>query len=253
MPGTSELDKRENVVMTAGTLLRGSGERLPRLMLWAILLVVLIGVAGLGIWSLITQRPMVSVLTGQSGPQLPVYGVVPAFALMERSGQLVRLEDLHGKVWIASFIFTHCPDECPLMTAEMARLQADFAMASDLRLVSITVDPDRDTPAVLSDYAAHFQADPQRWLFLTGEKRAIHQLAREGFRLGINAPAETSQGAFLTPAQAWADHGRVSDIGHSARFVLVDRQGRIRGYYDSRDDLALQRLRRHVQSLLRDT
>jgi protein SCO1/2 len=222
-------------------------------MLWGFLVVVLVGVAGLGLWSLVTQQPMATLVTGQKGLQLPVYGTVPEFALIERSGRPVRRGDLHGKVWIAGFIFTHCPDECPLMTAEMARLQADFAAAADLRLVSITVDPERDTPTVLSQYAAQFQADPQRWLFLTGDKRAIHQLAKEGFRLGISAPAGGSQGALLGPSRAWADHSRGSDIGHSARLVLVDRQARIRGYYDSRDGLALQRLRRHAQSLLQDT
>jgi cytochrome oxidase Cu insertion factor (SCO1/SenC/PrrC family) len=174
------------------------------------------------------------------------------------------------------------------MTAEMAQLQADFAAAPDLRLVSITVDPDRDTAAVLAQYAARFEADPERWLFLTGEKRSIHQLATEGFRLGIIDPTEASQGlpgkgqavrtsAFgprsqslliwetiaehasslltwlptLTPAPVWADHGQGRDIGHSSRFVLIDRQGRIRGYYQSRDDAELQRLRRHTAGLLR--
>ena len=262
-------------------------ERLPRLALWGVLVGVLVVVAGLGIWSLITQQPMTHLMRGQGATAPPVYGVVPDFTLMERSGRPVRREDLQGKVWIASFIFTHCPDECPVMTAELAQLQSDFAAAADFRLVSITVDPDRDTPAVLSQYADKFNADPERWLFLTGDRRVIYQLAREGFRLGISAPMEDPQGGLgrgqtistaasvngarrlltqevgaagagtlrrwlqaMAPSQAWADHGRAGAIGHSTRLVLIDRQGRIRGYYDSLEGAGLQRLRRQTQSLL---
>ena len=96
-------------------------ERLPSLALWGFLIVVLVVVAALGVWSLLAQQPMTHLMRGQGAPTLPVYGVVPDFTLIERSGQPVRLEDLSGKVWIASFIFTHCPDECPVMTAELAR------------------------------------------------------------------------------------------------------------------------------------
>ena len=284
---SSQIEPRKHPTVAPPPAPREGRERLA---LWGFLIVVLVVVAGLGVWSLLTQQPITQLMRGQGAPVLPVYGMVPDFTLVERSGRPVRLEDLHGKVWIASFIFTHCPDECPLMTAELARLQSDFAEVSDLRLVSITVDPDRDTPAVLSQYAAQFHADPERWLFLTGDKRVIYQLAREGFRLGISAPTEGPQGGLgrgatvgsaassdharrslaqgvaaeganslldwlqgLAPTQAWADHGRAGDIGHSTRFVLIDRQGHIRGYYDSLDGAGLQRLRRHIQSLLRET
>jgi cytochrome oxidase Cu insertion factor (SCO1/SenC/PrrC family) len=202
----------------------------------------------------------------------------------------VRRADMEGKVWIASFIFTNCPDECPLMTAEMAQFQSDWAHVPDLRLVSISVDPERDTPAVLSQYADRFNADPERWLFLTGDKRAIYHLAREGFRLGITDPTERSHPSpikdsalggsrnslesssrnsvertsgwpqnlhswwrYVEPAAAFADHGRAKDTLHSTRFVLMDRRAQIRGYYESRDEEALQRLRQHLQMLIPET
>jgi cytochrome oxidase Cu insertion factor (SCO1/SenC/PrrC family) len=284
-----QLDKDQQLGKACPSSRPHAQQQWPRLVLWAILILVLIGVAGLGIWSLMTQQPVASLMMPKSAPPLPVYGVVPEFTLVERSGDPVGLEALRGKVWIASFIFTQCPDECSLMTAEMAQLQVELATASDFRLVSITVDPDRDTPTVLSQYAAQFQADAERWLFLTGDKRVIYPLAKQGFRLGISDPTEGLKGthrrqpvvnaaAFghpssgyqalpgpaspasplpdwlhhLAPAQAWADHGRSRDIGHSTRFVLVDRQARIRGYYESRDPSALQRLRRHTHSLLRE-
>lgn len=289
MSGPSPLESPKPLGVAHAPAPHHGRDRLSRLAFWGFLVVVLVVVAGLGVWSLIAQQPVTPRLLGKAAPPLPVYGTVPAFTLTERSGRPVRLEDLRGTVWIASFIFTHCPDECPLMTAEMARLQAEFIAATDLRLVSITVDPDRDTPAALSQYAAQFQADPQRWLFLTGDKRAIYQLAQEGFRLGISAPLEDSQGASfgaptakavawsprparpsplgggverdhtfaawlprLGPASAWANHGRGGDIGHAARFILIDRQARIRGYYDGLDEAALQRLRRHTQRLLHE-
>ena len=290
MPGPSEFDHHKNLAVAFFLSPKKGRDRLPRLVLWGFLIGVLVSVASLGIWSLIAQQPVTHLIMGKTAPQLPVYGTLPDFTLVERSGRLVRLEDLRGKVWIASFIFTHCPDECPLMTAELAQLQADFAALSDLRLVSISVDPDRDTPAVLTQYAAQFHADPERWLFLTGDRRAIYQLAREGFRLGISAPTADPQGGLgrgqagptaasghharrslaqgvaaegagsllgwlqsIAPGQAWADHGPGRDIAHSTRLVLIDRQGRIRGYYDSLDRAELQRLRRQTQGLLRET
>lgn len=287
---SSRLNHDEHPVATVTASSTTGREWFSTGLLWGALIAVLFTVGSLGIWSLITQQSLIQLVTARSTVQLPVYGTVPDFRLVERSGRPVQLEDLLGKVWIANFIFTHCPDECPLMTAEMAQMQVDFAAAPDLRFLSITVDPDRDTPAMLSQYAAQFQADPQRWLFLTGDKRAIYRLAQEGFRLGISLPPESSQGplkrghssttspsahrsapslvqalagygtqglrsrlAALAPAQAFADHGRLGAIGHSTRFVLIDRQARIRGYYDSLDEAALQRLRRHVHSVLRDS
>jgi cytochrome oxidase Cu insertion factor (SCO1/SenC/PrrC family) len=264
-------------------------ERLPRILLWGLLGVVLSGVVGLGIWSLVWQEPLNQVFPGTFSARLPVYGSVPDFALIDQSGRPVRRVDLEERTWITSFMFTNCPDECPLMTAAMARLQSELAHASALRLVSITVDPEHDTPAVLSQYAERFNADLGRWLFLTGDKRAIYRLAREGFRLGIADPAELSypspvQGntlgdsrslldrppssflgrtlgwtqnfrgwsRYVEPAAAFADHGRAKDPLHSTRIVLVDRRAQIRGYYDSREEAALQRLRQHLQMLLRD-
>jgi cytochrome oxidase Cu insertion factor (SCO1/SenC/PrrC family) len=214
---------------------------------------------------------------------------VPDFALIDQRGRPVRRSDLEGKVWIASFIFTSCPDECLLMTAEMALLQSDLAHLADVRLVSITVDPERDTPAVLLQYGERYHADPTRWFLLTGDKHAIYRLASEGFRLGVVDPAEPSHSSptkgstragprsalerptpssvgltsdwphhlrswwrAVEPATAFADHGRANDPLHSTRFVLVDRQAQIRGYYDSREESALERLRQHIQMLFRD-
>jgi cytochrome oxidase Cu insertion factor (SCO1/SenC/PrrC family) len=104
-------------------------------------------------------------------------GTVPDFSLLERSGKQVSLADLRGKIWIADFIYTHCTDTCPLQTADMAKLQDRWLKEPKVELVSFSVDPEHDTPQVLSRYAGRFKADPKRWLFLTGHRPEIVRLA----------------------------------------------------------------------------
>src|SRR5206468_11373309 len=122
-------------------------------------------------------------------------------------------KSLAGKPWIADLIFTHCAGPCPVMTGKMASLQKALA-SSDVRLVSISVDPKNDTPAVLKEYAQKFGADESRWLFLTGDEQAAYDVAR-----GLLLPAD--------PAKADAP------IIHSTKFVLIDAAGKIRKYYSS--------------------
>ena len=199
---------------------------------WAPLLIIVVGVVSVYLWADLfrfARQPSV--------PALQTLGVLPAFDLIERRQAPLRLNDLRGKVWVADFMYTSCVEVCPLQSAEMARLQAAFAAHPDLRLVSISVDPERDTPAVLSAYAEQFQADPERWLFATGEPDAVARLAQEGFRLSAASYVSGEDGADYT-------------FIHSNRFVLVDRQGRIRGYYRSTDPDDLMRLRRDLTVLL---
>jgi protein SCO1 len=153
---------------------------------------------------------------------LPSYGVVPDFALTDQSNQpFLSSNTLRGKVWIADFIFTNCAGPCPRMSAQMR--QVDTALRpdiKDLRLVSFTVDPARDTPEVLARYAERYQAEPGVWFFLTGSQATLHNLARNVFLLGdVNG-----------------------DLEHSTRFVLIDRQSRVRGYYLTSDEDAIPRL-----------
>ncbi|MBI3456640.1 MAG: SCO family protein [Candidatus Rokubacteria bacterium] len=192
---------------------------------------------------------------------LAVYGSVPDFALVERSGRRITRVDLLGTVWVVNFVYTECTETCPLQTANMARLQADFTSAPDLRLVSISVDPDHDTPEILRAYAERFGADPERWLFLTGPREAIYRLAIDGFRLGVTdlgRTAGTARGAratWLAPASAWAHPVPNADrqpIIHSSRFVLVDRRARIRSYHQGTDWDSLERLRANATRVLRE-
>ena len=186
---------------------------------------------------------------------LGVYGEVPDFRLTERSGRPVGRAELLGKVWLANFIYTQCTETCPIQTAMLARLQPEFARAADFRFVSITVDPEHDTVTALRSYAEKYGADPERWLFLTGEKRAIYQLAKAGFHLGVVDPNDPGQAAgllrWLAPTPAFATHGSKGLIMHSSRLVLVDRQARVRAYHLPEED-GLTRLRRNVAVLLRE-
>jgi protein SCO1/2 len=184
-----------------------------------------------------------------------MYGEVPDFALMERTGRTVTRADLLGKVWLATFIYTECTETCPLQSAQVARLQAEFGAQPDLVLVSITVDPERDTPAILRAYAERYGADPARWWFLTGDKRAIYRLATEGFRLGIvdpDDPDQTRTLRWLGPVPAYATHGSKGLVMHSSRFVLVDRRAQVRAYHLPDDPQSLDRLRQNLRILLRE-
>jgi protein SCO1/2 len=163
------------------------------------------------------------------------YGSVPNFTLIERSGKTTTLADLRGDIWIADFIYTTCKDTCPLQSAEMTKLQDGWKDQAGVKLVSFSVDPERDTTEVLSRYAARYHADTDRWLFLTGNKEQIARLVQEGFKLSAAALSTDADGVIL----------------HSPRFVLIDQQAQIRGYYDSRDQEALQRLKRDVATLLK--
>jgi protein SCO1/2 len=168
----------------------------------------------------------------------PVMGQVPPFSLTNRDGRTIGNQDLAGKPWIADFIFTRCPSSCPMMTSRMAKLNRKLADDLPVHLVSISVDPETDTPAVLQRYAESYQA-PDRWLFLTGGREAIYRLSREGFKLGIDFP----------PPTAGTDGKAVEPILHSTRFVLVDGEGRIRGYYDAFDEESVKKLERHLDAL----
>lgn len=235
-----------------------------RPLLWGLGLLLVTAGGGLAAWPWLGRTFGLLTPSDQTEgvlEKLDVYGPVPDFSLIERSGRRITLADLLGKVWVVNFFYTECTETCPLQSANMARLQADLSGEPDVRLVSISVDPEHDTPEVLAEYAARYRADPERWLFLTGPKDAIYRLAIEGFRLGVVEPGERAQRgtdggrAWLGPPSAWAHpfpNAEREPLIHSSRFVLVDRQARIRGYYHGTDWESLERLRSNVKILLRE-
>lgn len=151
---------------------------------------------------------------------LNVYGTLPAFQLTDQNNRTVTLESLHGEVWVADVIFTRCAGQCLIMSAHMKDLQSALPAGSPIKLVSFTTDPAYDTPPVLQKYAARYGAEDSRWLFLTGPKSVLRQTAVDGLKLtALDKTAgdqENSNDLFI----------------HSAKFVVIDKNGRIRGYFD---------------------
>ena len=165
-------------------------------------------------------------------PELTRFYPLPDFSLTDQTDKTVTLQDLKGQVWVADFIFTNCAGTCPLMTDRMRKLQD--GLPAGIQMVSITVDPARDTAKALAAYAAERGATRDRWLFLTGEKQALRDLCMKGFKL----PLDETGG---TPSEP---------IAHSTRFVLVDKAGEIRGYYEGTEDDELKRLAADAKTLL---
>ena len=155
------------------------------------------------------------------GPPLQDLGPVANFALTNQHGQAVSLDDLRGHVWIADIIFTRCMGPCLKMTRHMKELQQALPQKSDARLVTLTTDPDFDTPAVLKKRAEQVGAEPKRWMFLTGSKKEISNLAVSSLKLTAveKKPEEREDPSDL--------------FIHSTIFVIVDRKAHLRGVFQT--------------------
>lgn len=168
-------------------------------------------------------------------PPLPVLGEIPPFHLVDERGAPFGVDSLAGHVNIVDFIFTRCASSCPRLTARMGELQDLLARGkSSARLVSFSVDPDNDTPAVLTEYAAQAHADLSRWSFVTGPLEEVERAAVKGFKVSV--------------ARVARDAGD-SEVIHGEWFVLVDAQGRVRGYYSVPERADLEPLVKDVQTL----
>ncbi len=173
---------------------------------------------------------------------LPVLGEIPAFQMTDQTGRAFDSAQLAGKVWIADFMFTYCAGPCPMMSSVMRRFTEQLSRFENVRFVSISVDPARDTPERLAEYAEAFKADPEKWFFLTGEKAAIYDLAQQHFRLAAGENTARIRNAA----------GPAHTILHSSKFVLVDQAGKIRGYYDSSEPFQLKALVRNTVRLAQE-
>ena len=160
-------------------------------------------------------------------------GEVPEFRFTTQEGKTLTRKDLLGKVWVVDFFFTRCPGPCPLMSARMAEISKELRKAKDVRLVSISIDPDHDSPEVLSEYAARMNADPARWIFLTGPRKEIEDFTQKGM---LQALAK--------------DPDNIPT--HSTRFLVIDREGRIRNSRNLDEPELVQKLFMDMGSLLRE-
>ena len=167
-----------------------------------------------------------------------VIGQLPPYTLTDTTGASFGSADLADGVYVANFIFTRCVSICPRLTLAMSHLaqRYDEAEISGVHLVSISVDPDYDTPERLREYGEVYGVDPARWTLLTGPIDRIHELVQGGFKTALGD---------LEPLGE-----NLVEIAHTGKFVLVDGNGGIRGYYDS-DEMGLDEIFHRSQHVLK--
>lgn len=176
----------------------------------------------------------VAVLSCKPKAELPKLFPVPNAQLVDETGRALQLDSMKGNVVVYNFIFTHCTGICPIMTNNMRAVTPKIDRDAPVRFVSISVDPTRDTPAVLAEYAKRNRNDP-RWTFVTGERDAIVNLSVKGFKLAAGDPMPGGE-ALL----------------HSGKFAVADKQGVIRGYYEGSDASVSDEVVQAVDSLLNE-
>jgi protein SCO1/2 len=162
---------------------------------------------------------------------------IGSFSFTDQEGNTFTDKDVRGKVFIAEYFFTTCKTICPIMNSQMQRVHKAYKSNSAVQILSFTVDPDTDSVAQMKKYATRHQADSKQWHFLTGDKNKLYSLARKSFFV-------------LKPAEAVNQGDVGSDFIHTNNFVLVDRQMRIRGYYDGTSAKEVDELIGDIQILL---
>ncbi len=183
------------------------------------------------------EKPANSENASEKSSSLPVLLHIPKFSLVDQAEKTYGTDELHGQVWIANFMFTRCTATCPRQTAKFEELQRVVQLWPDvdrLNLISVTVDPEHDTSSRLQEYAQAHRATPSLWKFLTGSRAEIWKLCAEGFKLPVSESVTDTS----------------SPITHSPRFVLVDKQHQIRGFYDGLSEPDFRKLIVDARSLL---
>ncbi len=185
------------------------------------------------IYGIIAVMLLVTFLFKESSTldDLPISGSVPDFEFTDSNGETITREDMEGKVWVADFIFTTCTMACPIMTGNMNLIHKSFKDDNNVRIISISVYPEYDTPEVLKEYASRYNANTDRWHFLTGPEESVKNIIKTGFKIG--------------------DYEDI--IFHSEKFALVDVRGNIRGYYSGMETEDMSKLKKDIKRLLRES
>ena len=175
---------------------------------------------------------VITYLTKESNSNsgLPVLGTIPEFYFTDSQDKIISRADLDGKVWVADFIFTTCNMACPVLTGNMNLVHKELQNNDNVRIVSISVYPEYDTPEVLKKYASQYDANTNRWHFLTGPEENVQDVIKNGFKMG--------------------DYEDI--IFHSEKFALVDQKGRLRGYYSGMQTEDVARLKKDMKKLLKE-
>jgi len=184
------------------------------------------------IYGIVAVLLVITYLTKESNSnsELPVLGTIPEFYFTDSRDKKISRADLDGKVWVADFIFTTCTMACPVLTGNMNLVHKEFRNNDNVRIVSISVYPEYDTPEVLKEYASQYDANTNRWHFLTGPEENVQNVIKNGFKMG--------------------DYEDI--IFHSEKFALVDQKGRLRGYYSGMETEDVIRLKKDINKLLNE-
>ncbi len=194
-----------------------------RPMLWFLLIV---NIVFIGVLFYLVPRTILRARIPAGPATLPILAATAPFDLIRENGENFSSSALKGQPWIADFIFTRCPNQCPAMSFRFAALQK--ILPPGVHLVSFSVDPEYDSPQKLMEYAKRFKADPKKWVFLTGDLGVIHRIQSD---LRLIKPEEQDPGL------------------HSLRFVLIDGKGNARGYYDSSESASLEILAKDLKKM----
>ncbi|HUR47545.1 MAG TPA: SCO family protein [Candidatus Saccharimonadales bacterium] len=200
---------------------------------WGALTLTIIAILGAFIYSKIVGAE-------ESRVQSPLTTGLPAFNMTNQFGEVVTAESLKGKVLLVDIIFTQCGGPCPKMTQRMADLQSQLPQQLPVKLVTLTTDPEHDSPAVLKRYGEKFGADFKRWMFLTGTKTNLAVLARDGLKL---VAEEIKPEDRVSPDDLFL---------HSTIFVLLDKHGRLRGSFDSTEEGFLARVTKALKAVAKE-
>ncbi|SYZ72606.1 Electron transport protein SCO1/SenC [Candidatus Zixiibacteriota bacterium] len=194
-----------------------SGTKFLKILVWTAAAFFVLAVAAL----LVLNK------ASQSRAEIPVLGQLPAFTFTAQDGQPFGRDNMMGKINVVDFIFTHCKGPCPVMASKMSNLYKLYAGSDKVQFISISVDPENDSLSILREYAARQGVTDNRWVFLRAPLDSVVQLSEKGFMIAADD----------LPA------------GHSTKFILVDGQGQIRGYYDGLDDASLEIMKTHIREL----
>lgn len=165
-----------------------------------------------------------------------VYPTIPYFYFLNDDSVLVKSTDMEGKIWVADFFFTTCPTICPTMTKNMQKLNAATKdLHDELQFISISINPQHDTPSILKRYREHYKATASNWQFFTGKEAETHQLGIENFQIFAGRDEESEGG-----------------YAHSGAFTLVDKEGYVRGVYLGTDEKQVIQLEKDIRKLLKE-
>ncbi len=167
--------------------------------------------------------------------QVTEYPKIPAFSFVNHQNQKVTHKDMDGKIYVADFFFTTCPTICPLMKSNMLKVYERFKDNDDVRILSHTIDPGHDTPAVLGQYASDLGVETGMWQFVTGEREKIYEIGQKHYMVSAGTDPD-EPGGFI----------------HSGSFILVDKDKHVRGMYDGTSELSTAQLIRDMRNLIRE-